>query len=253
MQPEPDDPDFAIPRGSLQISTRDKSEHATLSGTSAELAPVALEPLDPARANPTTRTRKWKASLIASCVFHAAVAFAFIATGSDEILIEGGEEAGLMLLGNAPEDQSAAGDIAVEADVTKVTIIPFLDAKPVETVEAKPVETAEAVETVEEVAPEVAVQEIVQPVAEDAPEAAAVPDKVEPVPEEPRQVAVASPMPEVLAATTVTPENTENVVAPVVEAVEPETPEVVEAVPVPKPEPVTAEAEPEPKPVEKPK
>ncbi|OJU51665.1 MAG: hypothetical protein BGO03_18850 [Mesorhizobium sp. 61-13] len=191
--------------------------------------------------------------MIASCVFHAAVAFAFIATGSDEILIEGGEEAGLMLLGNAPEDQSAAGDIAVEADVTKVTIIPFLDAKPVETVEAKPVETAEAVETVEEVAPEVAVQEIVQPVAEDAPEAAAVPDKVEPVPEEPRQVAVASPMPEVLAATTVTPENTENVVAPVVEAVEPETPEVVEAVPVPKPEPVTAEAEPEPKPVEKPK
>lgn len=253
LQPEPDDPDFAIPRGSLQVGTRDKSEHATLSGTSAELAPAAFEPLDPARAKPNSRSRKWKASLIASCVFHAAVAFAFIATGSDEILIEGGEEAGLMLLGNAPEDQSAAGDIAVEADATKVTIIPFLDAKPVETIEAKPVDTSEAVEPVEEVTPEVAVQETVQPVAEDAPDAAAVPDKVEPVPEEPTQVAVASPMPEVLTATTVTPENTENVVAPVVEAAEPETPEVVEVVPEPKPERVTAEAEPEPKPVEKPK
>lgn len=252
LQPEPDDPDFPIPRGCLKPGVRDKPEPASLTGTTAELVPVALEPLDPSRTTPNARNRKWKASLIASCVFHAAVAFAFIATGGHEILIEGGEEAGLMLLGNAPEDQSAAGDTATEADTTQVTIIPVVDAKPVETVEARPVETVDAVEPVDEITPEITVHETVEPVVETATEAVATPDEVEPVIEEPMQMALATAMPEVLTATTVTPENTENVVAPVVEAVEPETPEVVEAVPQPRPERVTAEAEPaaKPKPAE---
>ncbi|KQZ98489.1 hypothetical protein ASD64_16100 [Mesorhizobium sp. Root157] len=250
LQPEPDDPGFAIPRGSLRIGVRDKSEQATLAGTNAELVSAAMEPLDPGRAKPGARGRKWKASLIASCVFHAAVAFAFIASGSDEILIEGGEEAGLMLLGNAPDDQRAAGDIATEADVTKVTIIPLSEAKPVETVEAKPVQAAETVEPLDEITPQVTVEDTVQPFEDHTPQAATVPDKVDPVPDEAGQVAVATPMPEVLTATTVTPEITENVVASAVEAIEPETPEIVEAVPEPRPDPVTAEAEPEPKPSE---
>jgi protein TonB len=243
LQPEPDDPAFAIPRGSLEIGVRDRPEQATLNGSDADFAPAAaVEPLDPSRTKPAGHKRKWKAALLASCMFHAAIALAFIAAPSDDVLLEGGEEAGLMLLGNAPDDQSAAGDTATEADVTKVTIIPLLDAKPVETVEAEPVKTAEAVEPVKEVTPEVAAQETVQPVAEDSTEAA-VP------PEESAQLAVANPMPEVLTATTVPPESTENAVAPVVEAAEPETPEVVQAVPEPRPERASAEAE--PKPVEK--
>jgi protein TonB len=239
LQPEPDDPAFAIPMGSLQIGVRDQSEQATLAGTSSELAPALLEPLNPASTKPGERSRKWKAALVASCFFHAAIAFAFIATGPDEILIEGGDEAGLMLLGNAPEDQSAAGDFIKDADVTKVTIIPLLEAKPVETVEAKPVEPLDEI-----------VRETVQPVKTDAPQPATHPDKVEPLTDEPVQV-VATPMPQVLAATSVTPENPKNVVAPVAEATNVKAPEAVEALAMPQPERVAAKAEPDTKPAEK--
>lgn len=234
--PEPDDPGFAIPRGSLVISVRDRVDEATLNGTSAELAPAAVEPLDPARTEPAGQKRKWKGALAASLVFHATIALAFVTGATNDILIEGGEEAGLMLLGNAPEDQVAAGETANDADVTEVTLIPLIEVNPIETVEAHAVvEPVEALEPVEDATPQETAQDVVQPVADDVPQV--VTDTLDPVPEPPAEVAAATPVPQVLTATTVTPEATDDTIPPVAETVEPETPDVVEAVPEPRPAP----------------
>ncbi|TGQ69384.1 TonB family protein [Mesorhizobium sp. M00.F.Ca.ET.186.01.1.1] len=139
---EPDDPDFVIPLGSLRSSLRDTPEKYTIADASGELTAIPAEPLG------VTRTReprhKWKAAVIFSCLLHAAAALAFLAIGDEAVQIEGADQDGIMLLGNAPEDQSAAGDVAEAApESTKVTLVTMLDAKPVETLDAQPVTAME--------------------------------------------------------------------------------------------------------------
>lgn len=259
---EPDDPEFAIPRGALRICARDTAHGSVLADASPLLQVPASEPLSPRQSTVRLRSRKWLAAILASCVFHAAVAMFFMTRGDeDQVLIEGSANAGITLLGNASEDQSAAGDQS-EIDpntITNVTMVTMLDAKPVETVEAQAVPEFTPAEAVETAAQETPVAETIQPVAD-----------------QPVQPTTTDPLPEILATDKIEPVEDDNIVQkPVemakVEPVETETeavpvaeeivaeavPEVVK--PEPKPEPVKPEPvkpEPvkkaEPKPVKKP-
>ncbi len=273
MPAEPDDPGFAIPRGALHWTSRDTPERASLARASAELRTVPGEPLDTARTKPAERRRKWKAALAASCLLHMAAAAFLLAGNHEAVMIAGSEQAGVMLLGNAPEDQVAAGETAHLPDTTQVTLVTMLEPKPVQTVAAAAVPVANAVAPAEtevvEAAPAEAVEaapETVAPITEQA--------IAEPVAEAPPPTA-ADPAPEILTARTLQPVEDETAVPEHAEQVaeQPDTPtpavpseaapvESVEAEKTPSPttpsetapvetaERVVAEAE-KPKPVEK--
>ena len=255
LPPERDDPDFAFPRGALQLCPRDLPEKPFVSGTSSELA-VPAEPLA-TRSPLSEHKRKWTAAIAVSCILHVAVAMAFFIAPDNEVLIEGADEAGIMLLGNAPQDQQSAGDVAdSQPDATNVTLVTMLDPKPVATVESLAVTEVETLQPVEEMAAE-APAERLEPVQEAALQPDAIPERIEPTDQEPVQAAPADPLPEILSTDVQQPDADEVVVqksAPV-EAVAPETAEVetaevepterVVAEPVPTP---TVKPEPEPAP-----
>lgn len=230
---EPDDPEFAIPRGALSVGARDTTYRIYLADQSPILAVAASVPLAPKAPVAKARNRKFLAAVMASCALHAAVAMFFITrSDSEQVLIAGSAEAGITLLGNASEDQSAAGDIS-DFDpntVTNVTMVTMLDAKPVETIEARAVAEPEVIEAVETEAVETPVTETVQPVTD-----------------QPVQPAVTDPLPEVLATDMVEPVEDDNIVQKPVEVakVEPVDTEV-EVAPTPVPDKVVAEAAPEP-------
>ena len=246
---EPDDPDLAIPSGSLEIGMREASERTYFLDQSARLADTPLEPLGAVSkaAGPAERKRKWTVALVASCVFHAAVAMVFIPMSSDKVLIEGADASGIAFLGNAPEDQVSAGDIAEKDDpaVTNVTMITMLDAKPVATVDAQAVPVEETVEAVDRVEAETTAAESLQPV-EDLPAelettaetvTATPPDRADPVVDDaPSTVAAAEIVPEILAVDTLKPAENDDAVqrlAETVEAAPVETAETVAALPEP--------------------
>ena len=173
--------------------------------------------------------RKWPAAIVVSCVLHATVALAFLAapmpspSPDDLAEIQGSNQTGLMVVGNADSDQAAAGD------VTQITLVPIVEARPIETVEAEPVSADNAA----------------QP--------------VEPVIETPQ--AQVNPQPEILAAAAELPDSVENFVPPpagidlaepvdVAEPAEPEvvsTPQVVELVPEARPLEPAVEQKPKPR------
>lgn len=228
---EPDDPAFAIPSGALRICARDRAHKSYLADASPVLAVPASEPLAP-KAPITPRSRKWLAAVLASVTLHAAVAMFFITGGyQDEILIEGSADAGITMLGSAPEDQSAAGELSeIDPDtVTNVTMITMLDAKPVETIEAQAVSEPVPVEAVETAAQEAPVAETIQPVDD-----------------QPLQPSPTEPLPEILATDTVEPVEDENLVQKPVETTEVEPVEADVPTIAPAPEQVVAEAEPAP-------
>lgn len=279
LRAEPDDPGFTIPAGALVPGQRDRAEPIILRDTSSRLDQGPVEPLDISRSRPPERGRKWRYALLASCIFHAAVAMFFISAVNDEVLLEGAEQAGIMMQGSAPEDQVSAGEMAELADVTNVTLITMLDAAPVETVEAQavPVEDVTAsVETVEAVTAaaemiETVEEEPAEPVVEQTAEPA-IATPIEPVPETatpadaspteapvahtspaepatdtpPTTLAYAAPAPEVLAADTLEPVEDDNVVQKPSEIVTAEPVEPAEAAPTQTKDVVPAEAEPEP-------
>lgn len=228
---EPDDPEFAIPRGALRICARDTAHRSVLADASPLLQVPASEPLSPRHPPVRLRSRKWLAAILASCVFHAAVAMFFMTRGDeDQVLIEGSADAGITLLGNASEDQSAAGDKS-EIDpntITNVTMITMLDAKPVETVEAQAVPEftpAEAVETAAQATP--------------------VTETIQPVTDQPVQPMTTDPLPEILATDKIEPVEDDNIVQKPVEMAQVE-PLETEVEPIPVAEEIAAEAEPEP-------
>ena len=228
---EPDDPEFAIPRGALRICARDTAHRSVLADASPLLQVPASEPLSPRQSTVRLRSRKWLAAILASCVFHAAVAMLFMTRGDeDQVLIEGSADAGITLLGNASEDQSAAGDKS-EIDpntITNVTMITMLDAKPVETVEAQAVPEftpAEAVETAAQATP--------------------VTETIQPVTDQPVQPMTTDPLPEILATDKLEPVEDDNIVQKPVEMAKVE-PVETEAEAVPVAEEIVAEAVPEP-------
>lgn len=280
---EPDDPGFTIPVGSLVLGLRDRAEPVVLRDTSSRLDQTPSEPLDMSRSRLPERGRKWRYALLASCIFHAAVAMFFVGAVNDEVLLEGAEQAGIMMQGGAPEDQVSAGDIAELSDVTNVTLISMLDATPVATVEAQvvpvedvtaSVETAEAVTAVTDVVQPVVeqtaepvVESTAEPVAEQTAEPATA-TPIEPVPEtatpadasatvtqtspaepateSPTALAYAAPAPEVFAADTLEPVEDDNVVQKPSETVTAEPAESAEVAPTQTKDVVPAEADPEP-------
>ncbi|MDR7032813.1 TonB family protein [Mesorhizobium sp. BE184] len=250
MPPEPDDPVFAIPRGALQPGMRDAGERIYIADTKADLSTKPSEPLHAAQGRTVESSAKWKIAIACSLLLHAAVAWAFLSGFFDnDILIEGSDQAGVLLLGNAPQDQASTSAPANEPDTLQVTLVPMVQPKPVDSIEALPVEVAETVQPVEDVAAEVPVAETVAAV-EEAPAAAVPAETIEPMPTDPR--------PQILSAETVSPLE-DNVVQPpgaeqpvkaeVSQAAEPaQTDETI----APEPEPKLVEKAPT-KPVEKPK
>ncbi|KQZ13820.1 hypothetical protein ASD44_06855 [Mesorhizobium sp. Root554] len=240
MPPEPDDPVFAIPRGALQPGMRDAGERIYIADTKAELSTKPSEPLHAAQGRTLESSAKWKIAITCSLLLHAAVAWAFLSGFFDnDILIEGSDQAGVLLLGNAPQDQASTGAPANEPDTLQVTLVPMVQPKPVDSIEALPVEVAETAQPVEDVATEAPVTEAVAPVSE---------TPSEPAPAETLTPTPADPKPEVLSADSVSPDEDNTVQPPVAEP-----PTKAEDVPAAKPAPASETIAPEPQPVEKPK
>jgi protein TonB len=213
LPPEPDDPRPAFARDTSLAEPRPAAEW--VSG-SAIIDHAAGEPLQAARAVAPSRRQAWKAAVLVSCLLHAAIALAFLAGADDSVEIAGSDQASVMLLGNAADDQLSAGD-GIEA--TNVTLVTMLDPKPVATVSAEAVTVTDTAQPVQEIAPPV--EEITEaPLSELAPERVAeaagpvlrpsVSETVESVPE--GQPAPADPAPEILTAQAAEP--TQNVVSP---------------------------------------
>lgn len=233
---EPDDPKFATPREALMvIGARDTVDGVYIADVSPLLSVRASEPLAPKTAMAEARKRKWLAAIMASCALHAAVAMFFVTRANDEqVLIEGNADAGITLLGNAPEDQSAEGEIS-ELDAVNVTMITMLDAKPVETIEARTVMEPETIEAVDTAAVETPAAQTIQPVAE-----------------QPIQQAVTDPLPEILAVDRLEPVEADNIVQKPAELAHAEPVEIEKPAPSAEPEKIVAEVEPTPEPVKKP-
>ncbi|MEP9389136.1 TonB family protein [Mesorhizobium sp. KR9-304] len=175
---EPDDPDLAIPRGALQNGIREAPERYFAANHNSL---ITLRPAEPLGPNPTKSMdlgRKWKLALLASCVFHAAIAIFFIQATDEAVLMEGADFSGIALLGS-PEDQAKAGETSEIEDTVDVTMVTMLDAVPVDTVDAEPVSVDDAVEASDVTKAVTAEPETLRPVeeppAEPVTEAAAEP------------------------------------------------------------------------------
>ncbi|MER8408214.1 cell envelope integrity protein TolA [Mesorhizobium sp. M0185] len=211
LPPEPDDPDFAIPRGALRVSPRDRPEDSYIADADGDLPTVPAEPLRQARQ--TRRRRNWTVAIACSCAFHVAVALAFLTLPDDRPSIEGADQQGEMLLGADP--QQAAGDVGDDPEVANVTMVTMLDAKPVETVEAQAAAAEETLQPVTDAA-ETSDKEVVEPVNEAATETAAPADRTEPAPAQPARQ---DPSPDVLVTDRLVPADG-NAVPPPVSAAE---------------------------------
>ncbi|MER8767775.1 TonB family protein [Mesorhizobium sp. M0092] len=214
LPPEPDDPDFAIPRGVLHVSPRDRPEDSYIADADGELTAVPAEPLRQARQ--MQRRHNWTVAIACSCAFHAAVALAFLTLPDDRPSIEGADQQGEMLLGADP--QQAAGDVGDDPEVTNVTMVTMLDAKPVETVEAQATAAEEALQPVTDVA-EASEKDVVEPVSEAVTETAPLADRPEPAPAQPVEPARPDPSPDILATDRLVPTD-DNAVPPPVSTVE---------------------------------
>lgn len=226
MAPEPDDPDLAIPQGALENGPREARETAGLVDASPRLADLPAAPLAGALTRPPASGRKWTASVVMSCVFHAALALFFVTAGSDAVLMEGAELSGIAILGNAPEDQLSEGQRA-DPDATMVTMITMMEADAVETVTAEAVAVERDAEVVEAVEPEQ-----VQPADPAQTVQSSEVERVEPVDAEPQQAALPEVAPQVLALDRQASVDDRNVVAPTVESTPTETVEAQAVEPV---------------------
>src|SRR5262245_3831719 len=93
---EPEDPALAIPHGALRPGLRESPERQFPPHRDAAVTHTASEPLAPAT---TTRGRHKKTlSLIASCLFHAAIAAAFLYVADEPVLMEGADFSGVAAL-----------------------------------------------------------------------------------------------------------------------------------------------------------
>lgn len=241
---EPGDPALAIPRNALCFSLRDTVEQGSITGIDPTVSSPQAEPSGGARPISVGHARRWPVAVAASCVLHAAVALAFFAAPmpstapEDPTEIEGANQAGMMVVGNASSDQAMAGD------VTQITLVPVVEARPIETIEAEPIEA----ESTDQLAAEAPVTEALEPVTE--------------TPQAP-----VNPEPEILAAAAELPDSVDNFVEPparispaepveTVETPAPEaipTPQVVEVLPKARPAQPTVQAaiEQKPKPPKK--
>jgi len=204
---EPSDPALAIPRGALQVSLRDILEQGSIAGIDPEL-PSPREHAPGGSAVPALKpTRKWPIAVAVSCLLHACVAMVLIAAPmawyaapDAQTEIEGADQAGLMVVGNADSDQLAAGD------TTQVTLVPMVDAKPIEIAQAEAIPVEPASQPVEEIRAEAPPAETVEPVKDTPSQPVAAETVV------PGQPAPENPAPEILTAQPQPPDDTDNVV-----------------------------------------
>jgi periplasmic protein TonB len=201
---EPDDPDLAIPHGALQNGIREAPERHFPANRDGLITHTPAEPLGP---KPTkSLERKWKLALLASCIFHVAVALFFIQATDEAVLMEGTDFSGIALVGS-PEDQVQADETSDVEDTVDVTM---LDAVPVETVDAEPVPVDDAVEATDVAETVTAEPETLKPIEETPteqvtdvttePQAASQAERTEPEATESKPApAVAETAPEVLA------------------------------------------------------
>ena len=201
---EPDDPALAIPHGALQNGRRDAPEGHLAAIHNGLITHRPAEPLGPEPAKSPDLKRGWKLALLASCVFHAAIALFFMQAVDDAVLVEGADFSGITLLGS-PEDMAKAGEISETEEATvDVIMVTLLEAVPVETVaaEAVPVDdVAEATDTAEAITAESETLQPAEQVTETAQPLTASPaEHAEPEAVESRPApAITETAPEVLA------------------------------------------------------
>jgi protein TonB len=221
---EPDDPRLGIPGGALALGIRDRPDTIVLRSLKAEIETAPGVPLVAPEKAPRL-ARKWKLALVASCVLHAAIAVFFIVKGDEPVLIEGAQETGSVVLGNASESQLANGEpLDSDPNTARVTLLTMIEATPVETLNAREVASeaetvgetaaAETLEPVEETLVAEATSDVAEPaMAQAAPEV--TPDTSQPAMAEPQTPAATSEVvPEVLTAERNDPPNENTVVQP---------------------------------------
>jgi protein TonB len=164
---EPDDPDLAIPHDALLHGYRDLPERLIRAKHDGLITHKPIEPLGPRPARTLDLQRKWKLALLASLVFHAALALFFIQANDEAVQMEGAEYSGAAEAGNADADAISAGAVAQFDNPVEVTIT-MLEARPVETTEAESLPVETATEAVETIAPVTTEAETLQPVEETA-------------------------------------------------------------------------------------
>jgi protein TonB len=160
---EPDDPGLAIPHGAFQNGIREAPERHFPANRNGLITYRPAEPLGPKPAK--TLERKWKLALLASCVFHVAVALFFIQATDEAELMEGADFSGIALLGS-PEDQVQAGETSDTEEAVDVTMVTMLDAVPVKTVDAEPVPVDDAAEATDVAEAVTAEPETLKPIVE---------------------------------------------------------------------------------------
>lgn len=210
--------------GAGQAFAPEDERPAWIASADPLLYALPAAPLADNVATPHTPPRKWLASVLTSIAIHAALSAFFLMRGeSDMAQIAGAEESGILMQGNAAEDQARAGDIRELDPATNVSIVTMLAARPVESIEATRVEGVETIEAIETtIAAQMTTErlESVQetPQAEAPPDAAviAMPDRAALVANEPSaSVPPADTVPELLATDTPEIVTDDNIVAPV--------------------------------------
>ncbi|HVW54335.1 MAG TPA: TonB family protein [Rhizobiaceae bacterium] len=130
---------------------------------------------------PKCRTR---AAIAVSAIFHAALLLFFVHFVQDAAQIAGGERSGVVMLGNADQDQLRSGEMS-EPNVTHVSLISASKARPVEMARVAPAAAVEALEpatAAEAVQPSQVITPVEEAVAEPETTAtvaqAAIPDAI---------------------------------------------------------------------------
>lgn len=225
---DPPEPQIVIPGDAFKGWSAPISTRTLIADQTAELSVSAPEPLAVRPAAKERVRRSWISTVGLSLILHSAALASMVWLGEiteEPTLIAGSEADVIALSGNANIDQTSAGDL----DATHVTLIPMLEAKPVETVTADEVPVSEATGPVETVVAEAPSMEVAEPVAK-----ADLAPEVQPSPAAPameesaKEIAQPDPLPEILATDQAEPVEDDNIVQPPTASVKPEVVEPVE-------------------------
>lgn len=130
--PSPSEPRFANAASFPDFEFSEPSLPEFLSDNDPGLPTAARSPSIAPRAEMPSFGKRERAAIAVSAVCHAALLVFFLNFAQDAARIAGGEQAGVLMLGNADQDQLRSGD-ASEPNVTHVSLIPVSKARPVMT------------------------------------------------------------------------------------------------------------------------
>ena len=164
---EPDDARLPILPGGLLETTAGRSARRGIVADNDDTLPLpAGEPLA-VPGSPIARRRSWTIGPLPRLAPSMPASRCFSWRADPTLaLLEGSENAGITILGDAPDDQAMSGDMSQvdPAAVTEVTLISAIEAKPVETTDAVAVTQVEKAEIVEPLLPETTAVETLEPV-----------------------------------------------------------------------------------------